>query len=288
MKINSKFKHGSRLIRLSSPLRAMVHKSLIFILISAAISFMVLDKNGSATIEKTSVVIADIFSPILDFISRPAASINQVLQDLDNLSQLHKDNSVLRAENKRLNDWKMIARDLRAQNKALKTLLGYTGDLPPSQITARVIGDAAGPFVRTLIINVGTDRGIKKGNAVISGEGLIGRVIAAGKNSARILLITDINSRVPVLVESSRDRAILTGTNAGQPKLSFLPASADLAEGDRVVTSGHGGVLPAGLPVGTILNAGDGNVLISTFARLDRLEYVRVVVRDKIISPDLN
>ena len=288
MNINSKFRPGSRLIRLSSPLRAVIHKSLIFILISAAISFMVLDKNKSATIERTSVVIADVFSPILDFVSRPAASINQFLQGLENLSQLHKDNLRLRAENERLEDWKMIARDLGAQNRVLTALLGLTSDLPPSQVTARVIGDAAGPFVRSLIINVGTNRGLKKGNAVVSGEGLIGRVISVGERSARVLLITDINSRVPVLVESSRDRAILTGTNVGQPKLLFLPASADLTEGDRVVTSGHGGVFPVGLPVGTIINAGDGNVLISTLARLGRLEYVRVLVSDKITPPDQN
>ena len=288
MRINSKFRHESRLIRLSLPVRAIIQKSLIFILISAAISFMVLDKNESITIERTSVVIADVFSPILDFISRPAASISQFFQSLDNLSQLHKDNIRLRAENERLKDWQMIARDLGAQNRVLKTLLGFTSDLPPSQVTARVIGDAAGPFIRTLIINVGTNRGLKKGNAVISGEGLIGRVISVGRRSARVLLITDINSRIPVLVESSRDRAILTGTNIGQTKLLFLPTSVDLTEGDRVVTSGHGGVFPVGLPVGTIINAGDGNVLVSTFARLGRLEYVRVLVNDKIPSPNQN
>ena len=288
MRINSKFRHESRLIRLSLPVRAIIQKSLIFILISAAISFMVLDKNESITIERTSVVIADVFSPILDFISRPAASISQFFQSLDNLSQLHKDNIRLRAENERLKDWQMIARDLGAQNRVLKTLLGFTSDLPPSQVTARVIGDAAGPFIRTLIINVGTNRGLKKGNAVISGEGLIGRVISVGRRSARVLLITDINSRIPVLVESSRDRAILTGTNIGQTKLLFLPTSVDLTEGDRVVTSGHGGVFPVGLPVGTMINAGDGNVLVSTFARLGRLEYVRVLVNDKIPSPNQN
>ena len=119
MSINSKFRSGSRLIRLSSPLRAAFHKSLIFILISAGISFMVLHKNESTAIERTSVVIADVFSPILDFISRPAASINQFLQGLDNLSQLHEDNLRLRAENERLKDWKMIARDLGAQNRVL-------------------------------------------------------------------------------------------------------------------------------------------------------------------------
>ena len=89
------------------------------------------------------------------------------------------------------------------------------------------------------------------------------------------------------MVESSRDRQS-NGTNVGQPKLLFLPASADLTEGDRVVTSGHGGVFPVGLPVGTIINAGDGNVLISTLARLGRLEYVRVLVFDKITPPDQN
>jgi len=95
--------------------------------------------------------------------------------------------------------------------------------------------------------------------------------------SARVLLITDLNSRIPVVSEKGRVRAILSGDNSAQPKLAFLPPNARLNLGDRIVTSGHGGVFPAGLPVGTISSVDDGVISVSPFAEFDLLEYVRII-----------
>jgi len=279
------FRNGSSVSRFAAPFRLLVHRFIFLFLVSAAIGIMLLGRADSVMVEKASVVVIDLFAPVMEFISRPAATVNNAVRTIEDFSRLYTENERLRTENERLKDWQMVARDLAAQNRSLKSLLGYSADPGTRQISARVVGDSGGAFVRSAIINAGVRDGVRKGQAVITGDGLAGRVIAVGLQSARVLLISDINSRVPVVVESSRDRAILSGNNSGQPKLTFLPANAAVKEGDRVVTSGHGGVFPAGLPVGAILNAGDGVVRIAPFARLDRLEFVRVVDFEEILPP---
>jgi len=279
------FRNGSSISRITAPLRLLAHRFIFLFLISAAIGTMLLARADSVAVEKASVIVTDLFSPLLDFFSRPAATINSAVQKFEDLVSLHSENERLKAENKRLKDWQMVARDLASQNRSLKSLMQFSADPKSRQITARVVGDSGGAFVRSAIINAGTRDGIEKGQAVITGDGLAGRIIAVGLQSSRILLVTDINSRVPVIVETSRDRAILAGNNSGQPKLAFLSVIAAVKEGDRVVTSGHGGVFPPGLPVGTILNAGDGTVRIAPFAQLNRLEFVRVLTYEKIVPP---
>ena len=118
---------------------------------------------------------------------------------------------------------------------------------------------------------------IEKGDAVVNGEGLIGRVAEAGRRSGRVLLISDLNSRIPVVAEKSRIRAILAGDNSPSPKLAFLSPNARLDVGDRIVTSGHGGVFPSGLPVGRIASVADGVIRVEPFADFHRLEYVRII-----------
>jgi rod shape-determining protein MreC len=111
----------------------------------------------------------------------------------------------------------------------------------------------------------------------LTGDGLAGRIAEVGRRSARVLLLTDINSRVPVLVERTRDRAILAGDNSNHPQLLYLKPRAELRVGDRVVTSGDGGVFPAGLPVGVVDSIEDGVVGIAPFVDWDRMEYLRIV-----------
>jgi rod shape-determining protein MreC len=157
------------------------------------------------------------------------------------------------------------------------SLLDYKPDPRARYIAARVIGDSGGAFVRSVLINAGSRDKVAKGQAAMTGHGLAGRVTAAGLQSARILLITDINSRVPVLVQASRDRAILAGDNSGTPRLVFLPGNASVNTGDIIVTSGHGGIFPAGLPVGRASRSDDGTVRVAPFVEFEKMEFVRVI-----------
>ena len=106
--------------------------------------------------------------------------------------------------------------------------------------------------MRTVLVNAGTDDRVARGQAAITGEGLVGRLTEVGNRAARVLLITDLNSRIPVTIESSHANAVLAGDNSERPRLLYLPSPDAVKIGDRIVTSGEGGVFPPGLPVGVV------------------------------------
>jgi len=131
--------------------------------------------------------------------------------------------------------------------------------------------------VHSLLVVAGARDGVAKGQAVITGEGLVGRVVEAGERSARVLLITDINSRIPVVVQRTGDRALLAGDNSPYPRLLYLSPDAVVLVGDQVVTSGHGGVFIPGLPVGRVRAVTDDAVEVEPYVDWDRIEYVRLL-----------
>ena len=166
---------------------------------------------------------------------------------------------------------------LQTENNGLRDLLRYKAEPGASYISARVIADTGGPFVRGLIVTAGKLDGVREGMAAMTGDGLIGRVVEAGDWSSRVLLITDFNSRIPVMVEGSGERAVLAGDNTAEPKLLYLPQDIVLNAGSRVVTSGHGGVFPPNLPIGIVRETGPNSYNLIAAADLGRINYVRLV-----------
>ncbi|HZC14897.1 MAG TPA: rod shape-determining protein MreC, partial [Thermoleophilaceae bacterium] len=156
----------------------------------------------------------------------------------------------------------------------------------PLAVTARVVTDQGGPFVYTVLVNAGADQGVVEGMAAVNDRGFLGRVIEAGRRSARVMLLTDFNSRVPVMVEPSRDRAILAGDNSRQPKLIFLPLNPQVSLGDQVVTSGQGGILPPGLPVGRVSAIGEAGATVTPFVDWDRIDYLRLLAYPAVPAPE--
>jgi len=166
---------------------------------------------------------------------------------------------------------------LEIENRILAQLLNYV--IPPEAkfITARVIAEEGDAFSHSLIAYTGDSPDVRKGQVVLSNRGVVGRIEQVGKLYSKIILITDINSKIPVMVERTRVRGILTVDNTPTPKMVFIPLEAELTVGDRIVTSGVAGTFPAGLPVGKISSIEKNNVKIKTFTNLERLEYVKIV-----------
>ena len=264
-------------MRLAAPAKVLLQRFAFLFLILAAFGIMLLSKAETIVVEKVSTVVVDVFAPIMDVLSRPAAAVNDAVKTVRGLADLRDENIRLARENERLLVWQEAARRLASQNQALQSLLDFKPDPNSQSIATRVIADSGGAFVRSIVVNAGNRDGVRKGQAAVSGSGLAGRVATAGYRSARILLITDINSRVPILIESSRDRAILSGDNSGMPRLTFLPANASIKAGDRVITSGHGGVFPPGLQIGQVLPSGDGVMRVKPNVSFDQLEFVRLI-----------
>jgi rod shape-determining protein MreC len=144
-------------------------------------------------------------------------------------------------------------------------------------VTTRVVSDPGGSFVKSVLLPVGNADNVSKGNAVMSGRGLIGRVTEVGERSARVLLITDLNSRIPVVVQNTRTHAILAGKNTGLLRLERLPIDSSLTVGQRIVTSGDGGQLPPDIPIGTVVEVGPGGVVVQPLADIETVTYVQVI-----------
>ena len=174
---------------------------------------------------------------------------------------------------------------LKAENKILKKLLHHI-DLPQiKSYTARVIAENGDAFANSLIIYLGKEApNIKRGYAVVNNRGLIGRIDIVSGNYARVTLLTDINSKIPVVSQKSRDRGILTGNNTGELSLIFTPLLAELHKGDLLVTSGVGGGLPPDIPVARIKRVGVENITAVPLFSASSLEIVKIIAYD--IMPD--
>jgi rod shape-determining protein MreC len=216
-------------------------------------------------------------APLMDAASRPIASARDLANQVQQLISLKDENARLARENRTLLEWQNVGRELQSQNAALRDLLKFTPDPRASYVTAPVIADTSSSYVRSLIVLAGRNDGVVKGQAAVTGAGLAGRVLEVGQRASRVLLLTDISARVPIIVERTRDQAVMAGNNSENPELHYLPRDVDIKVGDRIVTSGVGGNFPAALPIGEVTRIADGRIFIQLYAQLDRMEYLRLV-----------
>ena len=263
--------------RLAQPIKGLTQRFAFIGLVGAAVGLMIMGKADFILMDNLRAHVTDAVAPILAAASRPADSVAKAVDQVRELAALRQENDRLRQNQARLLQWQAAARRLEAENRNLRDLLNFVPGAEPSFITARVIADTGGAFVHSLIINAGGRDGVTKGQAAMTGHGLAGRVAGVGSRSARILLITDLNSRIPVLVGQNRTRAILAGNNSDTSKLIHIPSGETVSPGDRVVTSGHGGALPPELPIGMVTLVNDTGIGVQPFVQRNRLEYIRLL-----------
>lgn len=271
-------KEGPRSVsRIAAPIKNLAQRFAYLTLVLSTIALMFLGKIDAVVVERARVIVTDSMAPILDAVSRPVEAVNKVIQEAHDLYALRVQNTELKMDRERLLQWQAVARRLEADNETLRGLLNFVPDRDPGFVTARIIADTAGSFANSLILNAGDRVGVRKGQAAVSGEGVVGRVADVGRRSSRLLLITDINSRIPIMVQPGGARAIMAGNNTGMPKLVHLSPGFSVAAGDRVVTSGHGGAFPQGLPVGVIASNDENGIAVQPYTDQERLQYVRIL-----------
>jgi rod shape-determining protein MreC len=250
--------------------------ALLFIFI-ITISMLVLGKSDPRIIEKTRAVVIDDLAPVMSILSEPVTAFHRALDWSENVAYVFRENDRLRDENRSLQSWQALAQKLAQENAQFKALLHVQPDQTISVAVARVIADTGGAFVRSIIIDAGKSSGVLEGQPVMDQQGIAGRVVTAGNRSSRVLLITDLNSRVPIKIAESGYNAILAGDNLPMPKIIFLPLGALARVGDHIVTSGHGGIFPPDLAVGKIVSVSkSGEIRVLPAAELGRLNYVRL------------
>jgi rod shape-determining protein MreC len=237
----------------------------------------ILGKADLLLIDRVRVAVADALAPVLELVAEPVSSAAAIVRRVSDAVDIYQRDATLREENQRLLQWQEAARRLAAENATLRELVKLVPDQATTTLAARVIADSGGAYMRNILVNAGAGDGVARGQAALSGEGLIGRVSEVGSRTARILLLTDLNSHIPVSVERTGERAMLDGDNSDRPRLVFLDPKAPIEAGDRIVTSGSGGVFPPGLPVGIVAGIENGVTRIEPYAELSRLQMVRLV-----------
>ncbi len=216
--------------------------------------------------------------PNMEFALVPVTEAYGLVHGFQSYAALQRQNRELRDELQRMKAWKEAALQLEQENAKLLDLNKVRLDPALTVVTGQVLADSGSPFRQSVLLNVGGARdGIKDGWAVTDGLGLVGRISGVGKRSSRVLLLTDNTSRVPVTIQPSGQRAVLSGDNSALPALDFIEDPEEVRPGDRVVSSGDGGVFPAGLLVGNIVLARDGRLRLRLAADYERLEFLRVL-----------
>lgn len=252
------------------------HQSyLLYFLI--ALLFLLASLWQASPLERLRIGIVDLLTPVLTQAGAPVVAVVQTVSDLSGLTNLKAENARLTAENARLRDWYQTAQLLKAENTALRDLLKAQPDPQYKYVTARVLADTATQQVRSVLVAAGVQQGVKADQPALTGEGVLGRVVQVGQNAARILLLTDINSRLPVTIEATGHRVIAAGQGRDTLRIEFLPEDVKIDKGARVVTSGDGGIFAAGLPVGEVVSVVGGVPLIRPYAPMESSLFVQIM-----------
>jgi len=257
-------------------LKTLLQRFAFLSLIGLTFALMLIGKADTVLVERARDAVADAVTPVLRVMSEPASVVADFVNNLRELAAIREENATLREQNLRLLQWQSAAQKLEAENQSLRNLTNLVPEPAATFVSARVVADTGGAFAQSIIITAGQSQGVRKGQVVMAGEGLVGRVMQAGLYSARVLLITDINSRIPVLVGEAGNRAILAGDNGLRPRLLFLGNKSAAAPGDKVVTSGDAEAFPPGLPIGQVAHVEEGAVEVEPFVVRDKIQHVRV------------
>jgi len=253
----------------------------VVVAIVAAVALLLSDRretlqSGWISVGRATAEVAA--SPVGQAISAPGRWAGQATQFVKDYFFAVSENRRLRAENAELRQWKANAVALEDTNARYRSLLGFRTNPPIPMASAHVILDSHGPFADTRLADAGKEKGIEVGNPVMNERGLVGRVIGVAHGASRVLLLTDVASRTPVLIDRTDARAILTGDASTTPKLEYLRGMDPIKEGDRILTSGDGGIIPRGLPVGTAVKGLDGSWRVRLDADESAIDFVRILL----------
>lgn len=257
----------------AGPLRRIFIGVLVFLLLA----FFLFWRIDSPRAEYVRAQIVDRIVPSFDWVLIPVTKGAQMIGNFQSYSRIYDQNQELRRELQQMKAWKEAALQLEQQNAKLLDLNNVRLDPKLTYITGVVLADSGSPFRQSVLLNVGSRDGIVDGWAATDGLGLVGRISGVGRSTARVILLTDSNSRLPITIQPSGQRAILAGDNTALPPIEFVESPELIRAGDRVVTSGDGGVFPADILVGRVAQDPTGRFRVSLSADNERLDFLRVL-----------
>lgn len=254
-----------------------IRRLLVGLLVLALVGLFLVWRIDSPRVERLRAATIDAVVPSFSWAMAPITGAANLVSDFQSYQQLRAQNQDLRRELQQMRAWREAALQLEQENAKLLDLNNVSLDPKLTVVTGVVITDSGSPFRQSVLVNVGARDGILDGWPTMDAIGLVGRIAGVGQNSSRVMLLTDTSSRIPVTIQPSGQRAILAGDNSLNPPLEFLEDATLVRPGDRVVSSGDGGVFPADLLVGQVALGTDNRLRVRLAADYQRLEFLRVL-----------
>jgi len=254
-----------------------LRRILVGLVVLMLMALFLLWRIDSPRVERFRVALIDRVVPSFDWAMAPVTRVAAMIEDFSSYTRIYEQNQELRRELQQMKAWKEAALQLEQKNARLLDLNQVRLDPRLTHVTGVVLADSGSPFRQSVLLNVGARDGLRDGWATMDGIGLVGRISGVGQATARVILLTDSSSRIPVTVQPSGQRALLSGDNTPAPPLEFLDKPDLVRPGDRVVTSGDGGVFPSGLLVGQVAQGTDRRLRVRLSADYQRLEFLRVL-----------
>lgn len=275
IKLSKSRSHAAPLVRMTYAL-----SSLIFILGSA--SLLAMSVSSPTMFQGLRASVMDVAAPVIQTVNAPIQKATLFFRDASGLASLQETNVRLMNENQQLQEWYLRAKTLENENAQLKTMLNFKQGKDASFITAEILTDTSSPFVKSMMVKAGLSDGLERGAPVISAQGVVGRIIESGQNASRVLLLTDMNSRIPVIVshEGVSVQAVLAGQNDEHPVLLHVRAGQVIPDGAMITTSGMGGIYPRGLPVGTVNATAEKGLVVRPYMDPNAIGFLKVLMKD--------
>lgn len=248
-----------------------------FVVLLCLIALFILWRIDSPRVERFRAQVIDQVMPGFSWAMAPVTATVNLFRDFRSYQSLYEQNQELRRELQQMKSWKEAALQLEQENARLLDLNNVRLDPQLTYVTGVVLADSGSPFRQSLLLNVGLRDGIQDGWAAMDGLGLVGRISGVGERTARVIMLTDTSSKVPVLIQPSGQKALVVGDNSMVPPIDFLEDSDQVRPGDRVITSGDAGVLPPGLVIGQVAKDPGGRLRVRLSADIERLEFLRVL-----------
>lgn len=277
----------------AGPLRRLLLAVLVLVLASVFLVWRI----DSPRVERFRAQVVDRVVPNMEWAMVPVTGTINLFRDFQSYQRLSEQNRELRSELRQMRAWKEAALQLEQENARLLDLNNVRLDPKLTYVTGVVMADSGSPFRQSVLLNVGARDGIHDGWAAMDGIGLVGRISGTGRETARVILLTDAASAVPATIQPSGQTVLVSGDNTAAPLLTFVENPEQVRPGDRVVTSGDGDVFPAGLLIGQVAEDRGGRLRVRLSADYERLEFLRVLrhhgtegISDpgRLIAPDLD
>ena len=250
---------------------------LVGVLILCLVGLFLVWRIDSPRVERFRAAVVDRVVPSFDWAMAPVTASVNMVRDFQSYQRIVQQNQDLRNELQKMKAWKEAALQLEQENARLLDLNKVRLDPRLTFVTGVVLADSGSPFRQSVLLNVGARDGIVDGWATMDGIGLVGRISGVGRDTSRVILLTDPASRIPATIQPSGQTAIVQGDNTAAPPISFLEDPDLVRPGDRVVSSGDGGVFPAGLLIGQVAADPGGRLRVVLAADYERLEFLRVL-----------